>query len=203
MRKSTPNAHGFESPGHGSRPRHTTLRNSRLSGRERAGTVRGRPGRSSASSERFDRAGAPVWAAVQTKLRPLFDPGPAGGAALVALPRGPIEETRRGCHVEVAFGASHSSSTGVPRDFRSVGCVFTIRTIGPWAGELPVLVTMGDAGLHLRAHAREPMQGICAVRETGWKRTFPGRAFGLTGTLYTTDKNFSRFDDLRIVNPIA
>jgi hypothetical protein len=53
----------------------------------------------------------------------------------------------------VAFSARHSSSAGVPRYFHRIGGAFAVRAIGPWARQLPVLVTMLGAGLHSTSHA--------------------------------------------------
>jgi hypothetical protein len=52
----------------------------------------------------------------------------------------------------VAFRARHHSCAGVPRHFDRIACAFAVRAIGPWAGQLTVLVTVLGAGFH-SAHA--------------------------------------------------
>src|SRR5687767_13163896 len=97
---------------------------------------------------RHDGSGTPMRAAVHAQLRSGFDPGPARGTAFVAGPWLALEHARRGCDVEMTFGARQSSGAGVPRNFRRVGCSFAVRTIGPGAWQVSVLVTMQVAGLH-------------------------------------------------------
>jgi len=48
----------------------------------------------------------------------------------------------------VAFSARHSSSAGVTRYFHRLGCAFAVRTVGPRARQLAVLVTMLSARFH-------------------------------------------------------
>jgi hypothetical protein len=48
----------------------------------------------------------------------------------------------------VAFGARHPAGTSVPRYFQQIGCALAVRTIGPRARQLPMLVTMLGATLH-------------------------------------------------------
>jgi hypothetical protein len=64
----------------------------------------------------------------------------------------------------VPFGARHHAGTRVPRYFQQIGCAFAVRTIGPRARQLPVLVTMFGTALHHVLIMREnsPMDNTLA-----------------------------------------
>ena len=87
-------------------------------------------------------------ASVHARLGASFHPGPADGAAFVARPRLPLKDARRRRLVKMPLVARHSSSAGVPRHFGDIGRTFAVRTIGPWARQLTVLVAVFGAGLH-------------------------------------------------------
>lgn len=111
-------------------------------------------------AQRFDRARASMRASVQARLRALLDPPPAGDATLIATPRLSVKHTRCRRHVKVAFRARHLPRSGVPRDFQRTGRAFVVRTIGPRAWQLPMLVTMLVARFHIpnaTAAGRSPL----------------------------------------------
>ena len=89
-----------------------------------------------------------VRASIGARLRSGFNPGPAGGATLFAVPRFPREDARRRWSVEVPFCASHFPSAGVARHFDGIRRAFAVRACGPGTRQLPMLVTMFGAGLH-------------------------------------------------------
>lgn len=48
----------------------------------------------------------------------------------------------------MALGLSHSSCAGVPRNLDGIAGLFAVRTVGPWARQLAVLMTMLGTDFH-------------------------------------------------------
>ncbi len=110
--------------------------------RLRRGTSRPRPWRHGTASTMRTSIGA--------RLCSRLNPGPAGGATLVAAPRSARKDARRRWNIEVPFGASHLSSAGVPRHFEGIRRAFAVRAGRPGTRQLAVFVTVLGTGLHHR-----------------------------------------------------
>lgn len=102
----------------------------------------------SGSRARGDGDRAPMRTAVHAALCARFDPRPARRVTLVANPLLAREPARRRRFIEVAFAARHLSRAGVTRDVDRVAGFLAVRASRPGAGQLTVLVTMLDTGLH-------------------------------------------------------
>ena len=87
---------------------------------------------------------------IHTRLSSGFNPDPTRGLTQVALPLMSPEDAMGRAHVEVTFGASHSSSARVTRDLHDLRCALVVLTIRPGARQLTMLVTMFGACLHVR-----------------------------------------------------
>src|SRR5438105_1927413 len=95
-----------------------------------------------------------VWTSIHARLRADFNPGPAGDAALRTRPLFALELARRRWDVKMTLSLSHFSGAGVPRNFERIAGAFAVRTIGPRARQLAVLVTMLGADFHRAIPAR-------------------------------------------------
>src|SRR6185503_4907993 len=76
---------------------------------------------------RCDRAGPAVRTSICPPLRPRFDPRPAGGSALVAVPPFAVESARWRRHIKMTLSSGHSSGAGVPRHVDRIASAFTVR----------------------------------------------------------------------------
>jgi hypothetical protein len=95
-----------------------------------------------------------VWTSIHARLRADFNPRPAEDAALRARQLSALELARRRWDVKMSLSLSHFSGAGVPRNFERIGGAFAVRTIGPRARQLAVLVTMLRADFHRAIPAR-------------------------------------------------
>ena len=87
-------------------------------------------------------------ASIRLQLRSRFHPGPAARVAFLAMPLFAREPARRRRGIEMAFGLRHPSRALMARNLHDGARFFAIRTIGPWTGQLPVLVTVLGTGFH-------------------------------------------------------
>jgi hypothetical protein len=73
----------------------------------------------------------------------------------------------------MALGLSHLSGARVPRNFEEIARLFAVRTIGPRARQLPVLMTMLGADFHRTAESIKPAPWSLweeKCRNANWER---------------------------------
>lgn len=95
-------------------------------------------------------------ASIESQLGAGLHPREAGRPTLRAVPPLAVEDARRRRSLEVTLGDGHPAGALMARNFEPIPGCFSIRTAGPWTGQIAVLVTVLKAALHWRAHATPP-----------------------------------------------